>query len=163
MYRHGHLDKQFHIFRQTLSRRGGTHLFLVLLPSFQHLFIGETDTVNALQTVVVRIAEPIRGRVPRRSKSFDLSRVRHVRSTAQINQIAATINCGALTVWHFGRNNGNFERIVGKQLESFLFCDYHAFELLFFFDNLVDLGFHGSICRFKNKGHKNNGEPSDEG
>jgi len=121
------------------------YLFLVFFPNLQHLFVRKTDAVHSLQTVVVRVAQPVCGRVARRCKGFDFSSVRHVRSAAQINQVAAAVDRRAPPVRNLGRQNRNLEGIVGKQLQPFFFGNHHAFKLLLLFDDFIHLGFHQGI------------------
>ena len=79
-----------------------TYLFLIFLPHFQLFLVGETDTIHALQTVIVRVPEPVGGRVSSRRKGPDLSRVRYMGTTTQVNQITASVHRGTSAIGNFG-------------------------------------------------------------
>jgi hypothetical protein len=123
-----------------------TYLFLIFLPHLQHFLIGKTNAVHALEAIIFRISQPVGRRVSGRGKGLDLAGMRHVRTATQVNQIAATVHRRTTAVRYLVGENGQFERIVGKQLEAFFFGNDHAFKLLFRLDDLADFGFDGGVC-----------------
>jgi hypothetical protein len=128
-----------------ISKTFSTDLFLILLPSLQHLFIRKTNPIHPLQHIILRIPQPIRRRMPRGRKRLNPSRMRHVRSATQIDQIPAPIDGGTRPIGYFGGYDLFFEGVAGEELEGFGFGDYETFECLFFLDDFLDFGFDGFV------------------
>ena len=131
-----------------------TDLLLVLLPDLQHLLVGETDPVHALEWVVVGVPEPASSRVTDGGEGLDLSGVRHVGAATKINEVATLVNSGAGTIGDLRLEDLHLERVVGKELESLLLGDDHTLELLLRFDNLGHLLLDGRVCILKHSNHR---------
>jgi len=114
-------------------------LFLVLFPRFQHFLIWKANPVQSLQRVILGIAQPVGGRMACGRKGLDLARVRQVRSSAQIDEIAAPVDRGAGVVRHLGGDDGLLEGITGEEFQGLLFGNDEALELLLLLGNLGDL------------------------
>ena len=82
----------------------------------------------------------------RGSKGFDLTGVRNVGTTAQIDEIAISVNGGAGSVGDLRGQDFDLEGVVGEQLEGFVLGDYHALEFLFLLDDFLYFFFDGFVC-----------------
>mmetsp|Transcript_3789 Transcript_3789/g.6313 ORF Transcript_3789/g.6313 Transcript_3789/m.6313 type:complete len:309 (-) Transcript_3789:797-1723(-) len=120
-------------------------LFLILLPHLEHLLVWKTDTVHALQGVILGITEPIGGGMSSGSKGLDLACGANVWTTAQVNQITTSVDCGASTVSHLGLENLYLEGVVSKEFQTLFFGNDHAFELLLRLDDFADFCFDGFV------------------
>mmetsp|Transcript_52532 Transcript_52532/g.78488 ORF Transcript_52532/g.78488 Transcript_52532/m.78488 type:complete len:385 (-) Transcript_52532:986-2140(-) len=89
-------------------------LFLVLLPHFQLLLVGETNTIHALQGFIVGVPKPLRGRMSGGCKGLDLPSVRHMWPSTQINQIPTFVHGRARAVGYLGGQNFNLEWVIGE-------------------------------------------------
>lgn len=102
------------------SERESAYLLLVLFPNLEHLLVGEADSVHPLQRVVVRVAQPVRGRVPGGREGLDPPRVGNVRSAAQVDEVAAPVDCGARPVGDLGRYYLLLEGVAREPIEGML-------------------------------------------
>ena len=72
--------------------------------------------------------------------------VRYVRSTTQIDEIAASVDGGACSVGYFCGDDLFLEGVARKHVQCFFFGDDEAFEFLFFFDDFLDFCFDWPVC-----------------
>mmetsp|Transcript_11401 Transcript_11401/g.13900 ORF Transcript_11401/g.13900 Transcript_11401/m.13900 type:complete len:405 (-) Transcript_11401:570-1784(-) len=107
--------------------------FLVFFPNFEHFLVGEGDSVHALQGIVGSLSEPAGGAVAGAGEGLHLAGVLHVRTAAEINEVAAAVHRGAFTVTHLGVEDGKFEGVGRKQFQSFLLGQHQPFEFLLLF------------------------------
>ena len=128
---------------QPAAGSGKSYLFLIFFPNFQHFLVGKTNAIHALQGILIRITQPIRGGMSHEPKSLDFARMRHMRPSAKINQITTFVY--GRTILDFGLQNGLLERIIGKHGQAFILCNDETFKTLFLFDNLVDFGLNGGV------------------
>mmetsp|Transcript_32718 Transcript_32718/g.77127 ORF Transcript_32718/g.77127 Transcript_32718/m.77127 type:complete len:278 (+) Transcript_32718:1152-1985(+) len=120
-------------------------LFHHFLPHLQLLLIGEGNSVQSLKGIVFGIAQPVGSRVLGSGKRLDLSGVRNVGTTAQVDEITASVDGGAGSVRNLGAQDLDLERIVRKELEGLVLGDDHALELLFLFDDARDFFLDGFV------------------
>lgn len=84
--------------------------------------------------------------MPGSCKGLDPSSVWYVRSTTQINEIAASVDGGACSVGYFCGDDLFLEGVSRKHVQCFFFGDDETFEFLFFFDDFLDFCFDGLVC-----------------
>ena len=78
----------------------------------QLLLVGEGDTVDTLQRLIVRVAEEVRGRVLGDHHRLDFASMRNVRADAEINHRSAAVYSRGGAVGNFGLNEILFELVV---------------------------------------------------
>ena len=81
------------------------------------------------------VTEPVSGWVAGSGKCLDLSRVRNIRTSTQIDKITTFIYRGTATIWSLCWQNRHLATKVCRQT-TFL-GDHHTLEFLFLFDDLV--------------------------
>mmetsp|Transcript_17983 Transcript_17983/g.44413 ORF Transcript_17983/g.44413 Transcript_17983/m.44413 type:complete len:225 (-) Transcript_17983:801-1475(-) len=123
-------------------------LFHILLPNLQLLLIGERNTVDSLQRIIVGIAQPVSSRDLSGSKGLDLSSVGNVRTTAQIDQVSASVNGGTASIGNLGGQNLHLEWVVSKELQSLILGNDHTLEFLLLFGNLTNFLFNSLVIIF---------------
>ena len=126
-----------------------TCLFHILLPNLQLLFIGERNTVDSLQRIIVGITQPVGGRDLSGSKSLDLSSVGNMRTTTQIDQVSASINSGTASIRNLVGQNLHLEWVVGKELQSLILGNDHTLEFLLLLGNLANFLFNRLVCNME--------------
>mmetsp|Transcript_4005 Transcript_4005/g.16005 ORF Transcript_4005/g.16005 Transcript_4005/m.16005 type:complete len:884 (+) Transcript_4005:169-2820(+) len=93
-------------------------LFHAFAPLDEVLLVGERDAVDALQRVVVGLAEPVRRRGARHFERLDAPRVGQVRPHAEVDDGARLVRRRAAAVGNLGRDERDFERVLGEHLEQ---------------------------------------------
>ena len=105
---------------------------------FIHLLLSwERNGIDALQTVIRCLAEPVGSRVAHDLKALDELGRWDVRASAQINQIATLVSSHALAVLNLGADRLDLERISLEECQGLLFRQDKALELLVITANLL--------------------------
>ena len=128
------------------NQKHRAYLLHHFLPHLELFLVGEGNPVETLQGIVFGVSQPIGGRMLRGSKGFDLTGVRNVGTTAQIDEIAISVNGGAGSVGDLRGQDFDLEGVVGEQLEGLVLGDYHALEFLFLLDDFLYFFFDGFVC-----------------
>jgi hypothetical protein len=102
----------------TVVTLGG--LLLEVNPLLEELLVGEGDTVDALQGIVLGISSPVGGGVLGNMEGLDLASVGKVGTPAKINQGAATVSSADLAVGDLQSDQFNFVLVLFEHFESLL-------------------------------------------
>ena len=133
------------------KQQNSTYLFHHFLPDLELLLVRESNSVDSLQGIVFGVSQPVSGRMLGGGERLDLSGVGKMRSTAQINQVTASIYGGTGSIGNLGGQNLDLEWIVGEHIEGLLLGNDHALEFLLLLDDLLDLLFDRFVCDCQNK------------
>ena len=102
------------------------------------LLIGERDTIDTLEGVVVGVTEEVGRRVLHDGESLDSAGVGNVRTTAKIDKGAVTVDSGSGAVGDLVLDDVLLVGVVGEHLEQILLAHLQSLERLLLLDDLGD-------------------------
>lgn len=99
------------------------------------LLVGERNTSNSLDGLVLAVTQPVSGRVPDDGESLDISSVRDVRSSAQIDEGAASIDGTLGAIGHSLVDEVFLVLAVLEHLEEFVLGHLQTLKRLLLLDD----------------------------
>lgn len=104
---------------------------------FHLLGVREGDSIDALQRVVGGLAEPVSRGVLCDFERLHHIRVRDVRTSAQVDQSAASVGCHLTAIRDLVADQLHLEWVGGEETEAFLFGEHQSLKGLFLSKDLL--------------------------